>query len=290
MSKIPEQLEPINKQPICGIIMPISGTDRCDESHWATVRTCIERAIIKAEFTPQAVWENSQFEMIQSKIIHNLYEFPMAICDLSERNPNVMFELGMRLAFDKPTILIKDKETPSCFDIQGIKYVEYASHLKILEMEEFVDRLSDEIQERHKAHKGKKGSFLKSLGPIKVAKLATEEVDAATIDRDEWDNLRSDVSALVRRGSIPSRASSLSSSLKTADSNCCRGYPDAALDELMERIGDFNYVESVEKYPVGAHHHLRWDYKGSMSFNDTRALRMKIREFDNLHHQYKGNR
>jgi len=83
MSKSKENSEDTEKELICGIIMPISSTDRCDESHWITVRTLIERAIIKAGFKPQAVWENSQFEMIQAKIIHNLYEFPVAICDLS---------------------------------------------------------------------------------------------------------------------------------------------------------------------------------------------------------------
>jgi len=40
----------------------------------------------------------------------------MIVCDISGRNPNVMFELGLRLAFDKPAIIIKDEITPYSFD------------------------------------------------------------------------------------------------------------------------------------------------------------------------------
>jgi hypothetical protein len=35
---------------------------------------------------------------------------------LALKNPNVMFELGMRLAFDKPAIIIKDNRTNYSFD------------------------------------------------------------------------------------------------------------------------------------------------------------------------------
>jgi hypothetical protein len=36
---------------------------------------------------------------------------PDYLCDVSGKNANVMFELGLRLAFDNPTIIIKDDKT-----------------------------------------------------------------------------------------------------------------------------------------------------------------------------------
>ena len=41
----------------------------------------------------------------------------LVIVDLTEHNPNVLFELGMRIAFDKPVCLIRAKETAPIFDI-----------------------------------------------------------------------------------------------------------------------------------------------------------------------------
>ncbi len=55
---------------------------------------------------------------------------PIVVCDISARNANVMFELGMRLAFDKPTVIIKDERTPYSFDISSIEHLDYPSDLR----------------------------------------------------------------------------------------------------------------------------------------------------------------
>jgi hypothetical protein len=44
----------------------------------------------------------------------------MCICDLTEHNPNVLFELGMRLAHEKPVALIHADGTPRVFDVDNI--------------------------------------------------------------------------------------------------------------------------------------------------------------------------
>ena len=54
--------------------------------------------------------------MIHKTIVQNLYLNPIVVCDVSGKNANVMFELGLRLAFDKPTIIIKDDKTDYSFD------------------------------------------------------------------------------------------------------------------------------------------------------------------------------
>ncbi|MGN6898239.1 hypothetical protein ACTHT1_12455, partial [Neisseria sp. P0015.S002] len=59
--------------------------------------------------------------LIQLDILKKLIEAPIAICDLSTRNPNVLFELGIRQAFDKPVVLIQEIGTPPIFDITGLR-------------------------------------------------------------------------------------------------------------------------------------------------------------------------
>lgn len=58
----------------------------------------------------------------------------MAICDLSTRNPNVLFELGFRQAFDKPTVLVQEENTERIFDISGFRTIDYRSSLKYHEV------------------------------------------------------------------------------------------------------------------------------------------------------------
>jgi hypothetical protein len=49
---------------------------------------------------------------------------------VSGKNPNVMFELGIRLAFDKATIIIKDDKTDYSFDTSVIQHIPYPRDLR----------------------------------------------------------------------------------------------------------------------------------------------------------------
>ena len=54
----------------------------------------------------------------------------LVIADLTEHNPNVMFELGMRMAGDKPVVLIKALGTGPLFDVGNmLRVFEYSPNL-----------------------------------------------------------------------------------------------------------------------------------------------------------------
>jgi len=59
-------------------------------------------------------------EMIHSTIVNEILDADMCICDLTEHNPNVLFELGMRLGHDKPVALIQAEGTPRVFDVDNV--------------------------------------------------------------------------------------------------------------------------------------------------------------------------
>ena len=75
--------------------------------------------------------EVNNSNLIVLDILKRIVESDIAICDLSGRNPNVMYELGLRQAFNKKTVLIKDDRTISPFDVQAFRYCEYDSSLRI---------------------------------------------------------------------------------------------------------------------------------------------------------------
>jgi hypothetical protein len=67
---------------------------------------------------------------IQSTIVNDLLEADLVIADLTEHNPNVLFELGMRMAEDKPVVLIKAQGTGPLFDIDNmLRVYEYSPNL-----------------------------------------------------------------------------------------------------------------------------------------------------------------
>jgi hypothetical protein len=51
-------------------------------------------------------------DVIQSTIVNDLLNADLVIADLTDHNPNVLFELGLRMAFDKPIALIRARGTP----------------------------------------------------------------------------------------------------------------------------------------------------------------------------------
>lgn len=69
-------------------------------------------------------------DVIQSTIINDLLEADLVIADLTDHNPNVLFELGIRMAADKPVVIIKSSDTGRIFDVDNLLRVyEYSPNL-----------------------------------------------------------------------------------------------------------------------------------------------------------------
>jgi hypothetical protein len=69
-----------------------------------------------------AIWradEDNNPGMITDKVIGDIYESDLVVADLSELNPNVFYELGIRHAASKPTIHMASQGTKLPFDNLG---------------------------------------------------------------------------------------------------------------------------------------------------------------------------
>lgn len=132
--------EEAQQQKRCFVIMPFSDQEGYAPGHFRKVYDqIIKPAVESAGYEAYRVDENSVSDLITTKIFKAILDCDMAVCDLSSRNPNVLYELGIRHAFDKPVVLIKDNKTDRIFDIQGISTVEYRH-----------ERLYDEVLEDQK--------------------------------------------------------------------------------------------------------------------------------------------
>ncbi|MDV2469836.1 hypothetical protein QR674_12680 [Acinetobacter chinensis] len=162
----------------CGIIMPIAGMGaEYSADHWIDVMKIIHSAVERAGFIPRIVSESEESTVIHGSIINNIYNDAIVVCDVSNKNANVMFELGMRLAFNKPVVIIKDDKTDYSFDTGNIQHENYRKDLRHNTVEKFINDLSKKIKKTYEASvKPEYQSFLSYFGKFEVAKIENKPI------------------------------------------------------------------------------------------------------------------
>lgn len=137
-----------NNAKTCFVIMPIADMEGYEPGHFSRVyEHLIKPACANAGFEAHRADFVAASNYIIIDILRKILDSDMVICDLSGRNPNVLYELGVRQAFNLPTVLIKDTKTPKIFDIQGLRYTEYNHALRIDEVQKERDRIQLSISE-----------------------------------------------------------------------------------------------------------------------------------------------
>nr|DAT41068.1 MAG TPA: Blasticidin M [Caudoviricetes sp.] len=165
------------KKPKCFVMMPFSDHLEYEQNHFSKVfNQIIKPAIMQAGYEPVRVDQNKISDQIIAKIIENIVECDMAICDLSTNNPNVLYELGLRHAFDKPVVLIRDNKTQNIFDIQGISIIQYRSERLYDEVIEDVNQISSVITANKKGNSGY--SMMQLVKLSSKAEFNANDVDA----------------------------------------------------------------------------------------------------------------
>lgn len=115
----------------CFVIMPISDQPGYDEGHFAEVYCdLIVPAVEAAGFKASRADKVMKASNIHIDILTKLRRAPIAVCDISGRNPNVFFELAFRQSFDMPVVIIKDDKTDNPFDLISIRHILYDSKMK----------------------------------------------------------------------------------------------------------------------------------------------------------------
>lgn len=190
----------------CFIIMPIADPEGYDKGHFNKVyEDIIKVACQNANFNPVRADEVKQTNLIHLDILQKLIDSPMAICDLSNRNPNVLFELGLRQAFDKPTVLVQECGTPKIFDISPLRYTEYRKELKYREVIEDQESIANAIKATKEATDKGEGinSIVALLSLSSPASLKdVSENDTAKmmqIIMSEMNDLRTDFRRTLRK-------------------------------------------------------------------------------------------
>ncbi|EMG36769.1 hypothetical protein PCS_02465 [Desulfocurvibacter africanus PCS] len=152
-------------KPTCFIIMPISDPQGYEEGHFKRVyEHIIKPACEHIGFTALRADDILKTNLIVLDVVKQIIESEMAICDLSAKNPNVLYELGIRQAFNKPVLLIKDDTTDRIFDIQGLRDAEYKKSLRVDAVSASIQAVSQALKETYDARDSNVNSFVPLLG------------------------------------------------------------------------------------------------------------------------------
>lgn len=257
---------------VCGVVMPISAMDNCSEAHWSEVLNIVSDAIGDAGLKPNLVSNADEVGIIQKRIIQNLYDNPIVVCDVSGKNPNVMFELGLRLAFDKPTIIIKDDKTDYSFDTSPIEHIPYPRDLRFSQIINFKRDLTSKIKatlERSQSDKSYT-TFLKHFGEFTVVEIGKKEVSQQEFLSEELSDIRRYLRSIesgIRRGGSPRFGSIQKRSI------CLEGLSENQAREIL-RIAEMRpEVRSVSLESVGDHFHLYPNFSPSSEQSAERSRR-----------------
>ncbi|MCK6080981.1 nucleoside 2-deoxyribosyltransferase [Microbacterium sp. EYE_5] len=220
-------MPPSTKKPTCFIAMPITTHD--DESklygdleHWThVIEHLFIPAVEAAGFRPIRPTASGT-SMIHGRIVKHLAEADMVLCDLSQNNPNVFFELGVRTSLNKPIALVRDEHLIIPFDTAGLNTHAYSSTLDVWTLKNEVAALADHISASEKECAGTNPMWRHFGVAISAAKPSEELTPAeARIEllTDRLGTLEERLDNGVGRAAhaYPVRDSSLSSSLIDVD-------------------------------------------------------------------------
>jgi len=177
-----------NSKLTCGIIMPIAASQGYTEEHWKNVLNIIKSAIDKTDkFIAVPVWENFKSDIIHDTIINNLLKCDIVICDISTTNPNVMYELGLRMTIKKPVVIIKDDLTKPPFDTNMIRYEPYPKDLHYFKVEKFIENLCKILNNTWDDYQRAPDDFtqLVNLQEFKRYKIVTSSSEAESLTIEE---------------------------------------------------------------------------------------------------------
>ncbi|MCD7900323.1 MAG: hypothetical protein LUH22_10760 [Bacteroides sp.] len=117
----------------CIVIMPIE--DRCFGYKWGHFRhvydCLIKPSVNQAGFIPVRADELCSREVQYDMVINKIVMAPIAVFDLSTLNERIITGLKIRKAFNKPVIIISDKEEDSLKDFlsKNVRYINYRKNI-----------------------------------------------------------------------------------------------------------------------------------------------------------------
>ena len=128
------------KEVFAFVLMPFA--EKFDDVYKIGIKEAAEKAGVRAERLSDQLYAEGMLE----RIYRQIDSADLVIADMSDRNPNVFYEVGYAHAKDKLVILITDDASSIPFDLQHCRHLVYGNSVSFLR-EELIEQLSWAIKE-----------------------------------------------------------------------------------------------------------------------------------------------
>ena len=125
---------------ICFVIMPFSESDTCTKTQWDEIFQEVIKPAVEASSYDCRRSTATRGNLIKA-IVQDLDASWVVLADLTDQNPNVFYELGVRHALKDRTILIAQNRDDIPFDLQS-----YANHVYNWQTEDGKNQFFDKIK------------------------------------------------------------------------------------------------------------------------------------------------
>lgn len=116
-------------KPFAFVLMPFS--KEFDDTYELAIQPACEQAGAYAERVDKQIFTGSILE----RVFNQISKADLIIADMSERNPNVFYEVGYAHALGKTTILLTNKTDDIPFDLKHYPHIVYENRLADLKRE-----------------------------------------------------------------------------------------------------------------------------------------------------------
>lgn len=138
----------MNNKKKCFVIIPFSKTKSCTEQKWTEIfEYIIKPAVEESQLGYECERSIAERENIIKGILEALNRANVVIADLTDNNPNVFYELGVRHTLTNRTILIAQGEEHIPFDLSSYPVAFYSeSPAKIAEFKKDIKKKLEDIE------------------------------------------------------------------------------------------------------------------------------------------------
>ena len=183
---------------------------------------------------------------ITKQVIDKVYHSKLVIANLTNRNPNVMYELALRHAIGKPVIMIAERGTPLPSDIIMQRTIFYYNDAKgVLELRNELKKAACEIDFENKA-----GPFAETLG------ILMQDTDMPKNDSGTWAERNQSIEQIVQQlnrleEQLPGRYEQIDKNQNANNIYCVKITYDSRISSrfygrrLIDFITGASYSESI---------------------------------------------
>ena len=116
-------------KPFCFVLMPYA--QKFDDIYTFGIRGACDDAGVYCERVDEQIFQGS----VLDRIFNQIARADVIVADMTDRNPNVFYEVGYAHALGKPTILLTQEASDIPFDLKHFPHIVYGAKIKELRPE-----------------------------------------------------------------------------------------------------------------------------------------------------------